>query len=158
MLNALLIAVFLLAGQESRETGVVTGSVIPPQTAQVILLGPEYGDLWATEVQKRLDQYWQQYQGALRTRRELFSQFSKQARRDATYYVVNRMRRDLPGGLSQYLMETSGDGRFEFKNLPFGEYKILALGKNGNQEVMWQESVDIRSTIPQFLELKKIVP
>ena len=158
MVNALLIAVFLLSGQESRETGVVTGSVTPAQPVQVILLGPGYGDLWAGEVQKRLDQYWQQYQLALRTHRELFSQFSRQAHRDATYYVVNRMRRDLSSGVSQYLVETSADGRFEFKNLPFGEYKILAVGKNGNQDAMWQESIDVRSPIPQFLELKKIVP
>ena len=157
MLNALLVAALLL-GQEPQQTGVVAGSVVPPQPVQVILLGPGYVDLWATEVQRRLDLYWQQYQVAFGTRKELFSQFSRQAHKDATNYVVTRMQRDLSGKVSNYLMETSPDGKFEFKNLPFGEYKILAFGKNGNQELIWQESVDLRNPIPHFLELKNRVP
>jgi len=56
------------------------------------------------------------------------------------------------------LKEVSADGRFEFKNVPYGEYQILAVGKIGDQDVIWQESVDVRSPIPQFLELKKHIP
>ena len=158
MLDVLLVAAFLLIGQDSQQRGVVTGSVVPPQPAQVILLRPDYVDLWASEVQKRLDLYWQQYQIALGTRKEMFSEFSRQAHKDATNFVVSRMRRDPSWRLSEYLVETSADGRFEFKNLPFGEYKILALAKNGNQDLIWHESVDIRSPIPHFLELKKRIP
>ena len=47
---------------------------------------------------------------------------------------------------------------FEFKNLPFGEYKILAMSKNGNQDVDVAGVVDVRSPIPHFLELKKRIP
>lgn len=158
MINALLVAAFLFAGQESQQRGVVAGSVVPPQPVQVILLRPDYVDLWASEVQKRLDLYWQQYQTALRTRKEMFSELSRQAHKDATNFVVSRMRRDPSWRLSEYVVETSDDGKFEFKNLPFGEYKILALAKNGNQDPIWHESVDIRSPIPHFLELKTRIP
>ena len=122
------------------------------------MLPPQYLDLWNSEVQKRLDRYWERYQPTFRNRKEYFSEFSKQAHRDATNYVLNRMRRDTAGNISAYLKETSADGKFEFKNIPFGEYKVLAVGKVGNQEVMWQEFVDVRSAIPHFLELKKRVP
>ena len=144
--------------------GILTGEVVPPpqqvisQPVQVILLPTQYMDLWNSEVQKRLDRYWQQYQLTLRSRKELFSEFSKQAHRDATNYVLTRMRRDRSGNISEYLMETSTDGKFEFKNIPFGEYKILAVGKIGSQDVMWHGFVDVRSSIPQFLELNKRIP
>jgi len=164
MLNAVIIAAILLLGQNAERTGIIAGSVIASPSEhiskpiQVILLPPRYSDLWNSEVQKRLDMYWQQFQPTFRSRKELFTEFSRQAHRDATNYVVTRMRRDTAGNISPYLLETSVDGKFEFKNIPFGEYKVLALGKIGNQDVIWQEFVDIRSNIPHFLELNKRVP
>ena len=157
MPTVLLMAALLLITQEPQQTGVVAGSVVPPEPVHVILLGPGYVDLWANELQRRLDLYWQQYQVAFGTRKELFSQFARQAHRDATNYVFTRMQLDLSGKASSYIMETSTDGKFEFKNLPFGEYKILAFAKN-NQELIWQESVDVRTPIPYFLELRKRIP
>ena len=68
------------------------------------------------------------------------------------------MRRDPATDISHYLKETSADGTFEFTNVPFGEYKVLAVGRVGDQEVMWQEFVDVRDAIPHFLEVKKRVP
>jgi hypothetical protein len=158
MLSLLLAAALLLTSQESHETGVLTGLVVPPQPAQVILLPSDYVDLWSSEVQRRLDLYWQQYQVALRTRKEMFSELSRQAHKDATNFVISRMRRDPSSRISEYVVETTGDGKFEFKNLPFGEYKILAMSKNGNQDLIWEESLDVRSPIPHFLELKKRIP
>jgi hypothetical protein len=164
MLNAFFIAAALFVAQKQQETAVITGAVVTAseqeisQPLQVILLSPRYLDLWNSEVQKRLDRYWQQFQPAFRNEKEYFSELSKQAHRDATTYVVNRMRRDPGGNISSYLMETTPGGKFEFRNIPFGEYKILAIGKVGNQDVMWQEFVDVRSSIPHFIELKKRVP
>jgi hypothetical protein len=68
------------------------------------------------------------------------------------------MQRDPSSNVSDYLMEISSGGKFEFRNIPFGEYKILALGKIGNQDVLWQDFVDVRSAIPHFLELTKRIP
>src|SRR5215813_2733600 len=162
MLTALLLSALLASAEKPQQTGIITGSVVlPPQQeisepVQVILLPPDYADLWVNEVQKRLDRYWQQFQPAFKYRKESFTELSKQAHREATNYVLTRMQRD--SNISRYLMQTSTDGKFEFKNIPFGEYKVLALGKIGNQEVIWHEFIDVRSDIPHFLELKKRVP
>ena len=164
MVNAFFIAAVLLVAQKPQQTAIIAGSVVTAtekevaQPLQVILLAPRYLEMWNGEVQKRLDRYWQQFQPTLRNKKEYFSEFSKQAHRDATTYVLNRMRRDPGGNFSSYLMETSPDGKFEFRNVPFGEYKILAIGKVGNQDVMWQEFVDVRSSTPHFIEVKKRVP
>jgi hypothetical protein len=165
MIHALLASALLLGGQEvAQQTGIVTGTVVAPFSqqiaapVQVVLLPTRYMELWHSEVQKRLDLYWQQYQVTFRTRKEFFLEFSKQAHKDATNYVLTRMGRDSSGKLSQYLIETSTGGRFEFNHVPFGEYKILALGKVGGQDVIWQEFVDVRSEIPYFVELKTHLP
>jgi hypothetical protein len=159
----MLMAALTLAGQHA-ETAIIAGSIVAPpeqairQPVQVILLPPRYAHLWNSEVQKRLDVYWQQYLPTFRNNKELFSEFSKLAHKDATTYVLTRMRADPVGRFSDYQMETSFNGRFEFKNVPIGEYKILALGKIGNQDIIWHEFVDVRSAIPHFLELNKRVP
>jgi len=164
MLKALVIAAILLFGQKPEQTGRITGIVVTApqqqisQPVQVILLSPRYTNLWDTEVQRRLDFYWERFKPTFRTRKEYFIEFSKQAHRDATNYIVSRMRRDRSGNAPDYLQETSAGGTFEFRNVPFGEYKVLAVGKIAGQDAMWQEFVDVRSPIPQFLEVKKRVP
>jgi hypothetical protein len=162
MWTALLIAGLLLSGQQP--SAIISGSVVAPpqqqilQPLQVILLPPRYLDLWNTEVQKRQDLYWQQFQPALRNQKELFTEFSKRAHWDATIYVLNRMQLDLSNKFTEYLVEIAPTGRFEFKNVSYGEYKILAMGKIGNQDVMWHELVEVQSPIPLFIELKKRIP
>ncbi|HYR43903.1 MAG TPA: hypothetical protein VER98_12820 [Terriglobia bacterium] len=164
MSKTFLLGVFLLLGQQPERTGTIAGTVWapPPQKisapVQVILLSPQYTDLWSSDVQKRLDVYWERYKPAFVRQKEFFSEVSKQAHREATNYIVRRMRRDSSSNFSNYLKETSPDGNFEFRNVPYGEYKVLAIGKIGGEDVIWQESVDVRSPIPQFLQLKKIIP
>jgi len=164
MLKAFLIAALLLAGQKPEDRGIITGSVVAPpqqkisQPVQVILLSPRYTDLWNSDVQKRLDVYWETYKPAFASHKDFFFEVSKQAHREATSNILSRMRRDASANVSDYLKETSADGTFEFKDVPFGEYKVLAIGRIGNQDVMWQVFVDVRSAIPQFIEMKKRVP
>jgi hypothetical protein len=171
MVRSLLLAAVLLTQQQPQpavkapepvETGIIAGTIARPaqgsvsQSVQVILLSPQYADLWNTDVQKRLDVYWERYKPAFAAQKELFFEVSRMAQKEATDFIVTRMRRDA--SVSDYLKQASPEGKFEFKNLPFGEYKILALGKIGDEETIWQESVDVRSPIPQFLELKKRLP
>ncbi len=166
MLKSLLLAALLLSSQGGPEkTGVIAGTVVAPSAVRqpaapvrVILLSPHYTTLWNSDVQKRLDAYWERYKPAFANQKEFFFEVSRMAHEEATNYVVTRMRRDSSGNISDYFKETSSDGKFEFNNVPFGEYKILAIGKVDNQNVIWQESVDVRSPIPQFLELKKRLP
>jgi hypothetical protein len=163
MLKVALVAAMLVLGPQP-QTGIITGSVAVPSQQQlsgpvrVILLSAHYMNLWNSDVQKRLDVYWETYKPAFAARRDFFSEVSKQAHREATNYVLTRMRRDTTGNVSNYLKETPADGTFVFTNLPFGEYKLLAIGRIGDQDVMWQEFVDLRTPVPQFVEMKKRVP
>jgi hypothetical protein len=164
MLKALVVAAALLVVQKPESTSLITGTVVlpplqkPSRPVQVILLSSQYMNLWNSDVQKRLDVYWETYKPAFASQKDFFFEISKQAHREATNYVLTRMRRDPSSNLADYLKETSPDGTFEFKNVPFGEYKVLAIGRIGDQDVMWQEFVDVRSSVPQFVEMKKRVP
>src|SRR5215510_193225 len=164
MFKPFLLAGMLLLGQNPQPTGVIAGAVVAQQQrkvvqpVQVILLSSRYTNLWNSDVQKRLDVYWETYKPAFAVKKDSFLEASKQAHREATNYIVRRMRQDPNSNASTYMKETSAEGTFEFKNVPFDEYKILAIGKIGNEEMMWQESVDVRTSIPQFLELNKPIP
>src|SRR5438094_10286953 len=164
MLNALLVAAVLLLGQGTEPTGIIAGTVVLPASqkisgpVQVVLLSPRYSDLWSSDLQKRLDVYWERYKPAFARQKEFFFEVSKQAHREATNYVITRMRRDPSNNFSNYLKDASPDGRFEFRNVPYGEYKILAVGTVGNQDMIWQDSLEVRGPIPQFVELKKHIP
>ena len=154
----------MFGGQKPQETGIVAGVVLPPPSqqfsgpVQVVLLPAEYRDLWNSELQKRLDVYWENYKPVFARRKEFFFEVSQQAHKETTNYVLMRMRRDSSSNFSNYLKDASPDGRFEFRNVPYGEYKILAVGTIGNQDVIWEDSLEVRSPIPQFLELKKRIP
>jgi len=164
MFKAFFIAALLFGGQKPQETGIVAGVVLPPPSqqfsgpVQVVLLPAEYRDLWNSELQKRLDVYWENYKPVFARRKEFFFEVSQQAHKETTNYVLMRMRRDSSSNFSNYLKDASPDGRFEFRNVPYGEYKILAVGTIGNQDVIWEDSLEVRSPIPQFLELKKRIP
>ena len=163
MLSPFLIAalLFLQQPQKANELGMIAGTVdLPPQAkisqpVQVILLPPKYTELWNSDVQKQLDVYWERYKPAFAQNKEFFFEVSRMAYRDAMNNIIARMRRDLRAGVSDFLQDTSSDGKFEFKHVPLGEYKILASGQVAGQNVFWQDSVDVRSPIPQFLDLNK---
>src|SRR5215510_6371426 len=145
MFKPFLLAGMLLLGQNPQPTGVIAGAVVAQQQrkvvqpVQVILLSSRYTNLWNSDVQKRLDVYWETYKPAFAAKKDFFLQASKLAHREAANYVLRRMRLDPHSNVSDYLKETSADGTFEFKNVPFDEYKVLAIGKISGEDVMWQE-------------------
>jgi hypothetical protein len=166
MLKPLLFTTLLILAQKEEkppQTGIIAGAVAAPeggfsQPVQVILLSPKYEELWNSDVQKRLDGYWERFKPAFAQQKEIFLEATKMAYRESTQFVITRMRLDLQGQTANFIQQSSLDGRFEFKGVPTGEYKVLAVGKIGTQEVIWQESVKISNSIPQFLQLKKLVP
>ena len=164
MFKTFLIAAFLLFGQKPEGTGIIAGTVVAPASqkisppVQIILLSARYSDLWNSDVQKRLDVYWERYKPAFAQKKEFFFEVSRMAQKESVDYILTRMRRDPASNIAEYVREASAEGKFEFKNIPFGEYQILAIGKAGDQDVLWQESVDVHSSVPQFLELKKRLP
>jgi hypothetical protein len=165
MLQTILVASMLLFAQHpAAQTGVIAGTVTVPadhplsQPLQVILLSPRYADLWDTDVQKRLDMYWERYKPAFAQNKEYFLEISRKAQIESLDYVVARMRRDVTGNIGDYVKQATADGKFEFKAVPFGAYKLFAIGKAQNTDLLWQESVDVHTALPQFLELKKPLP
>lgn len=128
------------------------------EPVQVILLSTEYSNLFSRDLQLRLDTYWERYKPAFTQKKEFFFEISRMAHRDALQTVVTRMRRDMRNDISGFVQTTSAEGKFEFKDIPLGEYKIFAVGKIGQQDVIWQDAVEIKLPLPQFLELKTRLP
>src|SRR5262245_29881404 len=92
----------MLAAQNPAETkselGIIVGALTPgpesQQSARVVLLPPPYATLWVSDVQKRLDVYWERYKTAFAQRKEFFLEISTMAHRDALQFALARMQRD----------------------------------------------------------------
>jgi hypothetical protein len=167
MFKCLLLTAFFIAAQQSEKgSDVVTiaGSIDAPEGAaileplQVVLLPDRYADLWNSEVQRRLDASWERFKPAFAEKKEYFLEVSRTAYLDAIRFVMARMRRDSPEAAAERVQQSSPEGRFEFKSVPLGQYKVVAFGKVGPREFIWQESIDVNSSVPQFLQLKKRIP
>jgi len=145
------------------QTGTIAGKLTPPdgpisRPAQVILLSGEFLEMFNTDVLERLDNYWERYKPTFIQQKELFLVVQKMAYRDAFQRAVTLMRQDNRTRSANFLGDSTADGKFEFKNVPVGRYKILALGRAGNEEVVWQDSVDLTSSLPLYVQLKKTIP
>jgi len=169
MLRSFLLAVILLSSQKAetpkeKQLGIIAGKVIAPDEAsikqplQVVLMSQQYATLWNQKLQEQLDLYWERYKPAFAQKKELFFEVSRMAYQDSMQFVMARMSRDLGANLKNYRIETSSDGKFEFKDIPLGTYNVVAYGRAGDQMYYWQEAVDLSNPVPQFVQLKKHVP
>ena len=163
MFQALVLSTLLFLAQKP-EVGVIAGNVVGPdqlkitQPVQVVLFSQPYANLWSQKLQEQLDLYWERYKPAFAQKKELFFEVSRMAYRDAMQFVMARMSRDLGSNLKTYRIDSTADGKFEFRNVPVGDYKIVAYGRAGEQVYYWQESVELTASFPQFVQLKKHVP
>jgi hypothetical protein len=167
MFKSFLLAALLISGQKpdaAKEFGIIAGKVVAPDQAaitqplQVVLMSPHYATMFNQKLQEQLDLYWERYKPAFVQKKELFFEVSRMAYQDSMQFVMGRMSRDLGGNLKKYRIESSADGKFEFKDIPLGSYNIVAYGRAGDQVYYWQEPIDIANSVPQFLQLKKHVP
>jgi hypothetical protein len=167
MLTTLLLGALLVSAQKTdapKEFGVIAGKVIAPdesalkQPVQVVLMSPQYATLFNQKLQEQLDLYWERYKPAFAQKKELFFEVSRMAYQDSMQFVMARMSRDLGPNLKNYRIESSADGKFQFKDIPLGSYNIVAYGRVGEQVYYWQDQVEITNSVPQFLQLKKHVP
>ena len=146
------------------ERGIIAGNLLPSAdglpsgSVQIILLSPEYTNVWGSDAQKRLDLYWERYKQAFAQRKEFFFEVSAMARRETLGYVINRMQRDPRIRIEDFVRTMNSDGKFEFKDLPLGEYRIVAFGKVGAEDEFWEGSVEVVNSVPQFVRLKKVIP
>jgi len=164
MLKPLFLAALLLQTPKPPELGIIAGSVTPPanttikQPVQIVLMPPPYSMLWNQKLQEQLDAYWERYKPAFLQKKELFLEVSKMAYQDTLQFVMARMSRDLGASMKDYRIDSTPTGKFEFKNLALGDYKLVAYGRAGDQTYFWQESVEVNNSVPQFVSLTKHVP
>ena len=146
--------------QAQPAVGTIAGHVTPPEDSEIVdplqavLMDPRWVDIWNGDVQKRLDAYSERYRAAFDRNRDFFGQIANMARRDAIVFVISRMQRDLGGTFQDLVREVSGEGRFEFRDVPFGEYQVIVLARRGRTNLIWVETVEINGSIPQFIEVE----
>ena len=151
----------LIALFQTPQTGTVIGVVKPSegaktvQAAHVILLTPKYMELWNTQVQQRLDNYWEIFKPDFAAHKERFSDFYRIVYLEALGYVTNTMRRELGTGASKFIKDTSPTGQFEFRGIALGTYQILAQTRVNGQDVVWIRSVNVEQDLPVFVDLVK---
>src|SRR5262249_10853848 len=164
------LAAFLLMAQKpdtpakEPEFGTIAGHVMAPdktairQPLQVVVIPEPYRLMWNQKLQQEVDTFWERYKPTLVQKKEFIFELYRAACQDTLQFVLARMSRDLGSGLNRYRSNTSPDGRFEFKNLPFSDYKVVAYGAVGSQTYCWTDSVGLNSTAPQFLTMTKHFP
>ena len=144
------------------QTASITGDLEPPRgkappaTAQVALLPLEYARLFNAEAQQRLDDYWEDFKPEFAVKKELFFEVMPLAYNRALDIVLTSMRRDSKIN-SANLIKTSPNGKFEFRGVPPGEYKLVATASIGGTDYVWTETLQIEAT-PVFLRMKTRVP
>ena len=148
------------AEQEPAETGIVVGQVPLPEDIedgvdiQAVLLSPQWTTVWNSEVQERIDNYFAVNSAAINENRALFAQISARAQREAMEVVISRMQVSLGDEFSESIRAVSPDGEFEFAGVPFGDYRIIVVGRIGGVTRIWSSAVTIRSSIPEFIEVR----
>jgi hypothetical protein len=156
---ALVLSAFLTLLQAPTQTGTVTGVVKlpngsrPTQTARAALLPAKYADMWNKQMQQRLDNYWEIYKPELLVNKEHVTEIYRMAHVEAFRYITSTMRRELGEGASKYIKDTSANGQFEFRDIPFGTYQLLVGTAAAGQDVVWSRTIDVDSDVPVFADL-----
>jgi hypothetical protein len=156
---ALVLSAFLTLLQAPTQTGTVTGVVKLPNgsrqthTAQAALLPAKYADMWNKQMQQRLDNYWEIYKPELLVNKEHVTEIYRMAHVEAFRYITSTMRRELGEGASKYIKDTSANGQFEFRDIPFGTYQLLVGTAAAGQDVVWSRTIDVDSDVPVFADL-----
>jgi len=144
------------------QSSTISGSLLSPpgsstpQSGQVVLLPSEYANMFNAEAQRRIDRYWDTYKPEFAEHKETFSRAFAAAYSEAIDIVLSRMRSDGKTN-SGNLIRTFTSGQFEFRGVPAGNYKIVAMGSVQAVNYVWTESLQVTSgTI--FLQMKNRVP
>jgi hypothetical protein len=153
----------LLSAVMALPTGTIEGNISLPEKVkaskpiQVTVFSGDYVNLYLAEVQERIDDYWEEYRRLFIENKEAFLVFRDRAQRQAMESTLNQMRRDDPLHYSNFVHTTTGN-TFEFRAVPQGECKVVALITIGNQEFVWSETVILTEKSPAFVTLKPTNP
>jgi len=155
--TAFILALTLLqAPGKGAETGTVVGVVKPSGGPfHVVLLPAKYQEMWVSQVQQRLDNYWEKFKPEFAENKMLFKQFNRLAYVEALRYVTEAMRRELGSGASLYMKDTNAAGQFEFRLIPIGTYQMLVTPPGKDPDFVWATTVDVKGSTPVFVDLGK---
>ncbi len=159
---ALAISVFMTLLQAA-ETGTVVGIVKLPnsdkpiESARVVLLPPQYVETWNKQVQQRLDNYWEMFKPEIFANKDHYADLDRVAHDEAMNSVVSTMRRELGSDANRFIKQATPAGQFEFSGLTFGTYQILVAATAGGRDFVWARPVNVRASIPVFVDLGKPV-
>jgi hypothetical protein len=140
--------------------GVLRGHVVIPDIGQsfdriqAILLPPEWTLIWQGEVQQRLDSYSATYKQQIAGNPAIFPDISAAAYQEATRYVLARMQAELGSRFASWVREVSDEGRFEYLDLPFGDYNVVVVAQLGTRGMIWTERLSVDSTVPVSVEIE----
>ena len=140
-------------------TGTIKGSIAPPDNVriakpvQVVVFSGTYVNLYLAEVQKRVDNYWEDYRGLFIQDKQAFLHFRERAQVQALEATLGRMRSDDPESIFRFVHTTTNNS-FEFHAVPQGECKIVALVTIGGEEFIWSDSVILKGETSAFVLLK----
>jgi hypothetical protein len=140
---------FLLSAVLALPTGTVKGSIAPPNNVriakpiQVVVFSGDYVNLYLAEVQKRVDNYWEEFRGLFIQDKEAFVHFRERAQAQAMESTLDRMRFDDPNNIAKFVHNTTNN-TFEFHAVPQGECKIVALVTIGGEDFIWSDSVILK--------------
>src|SRR5882672_2583113 len=154
---------FLLSAVLALPTGTIEGSISPPdkvritKPVRVVVFSGKYVNLYLAEVQKRVDNYWEEYRLAFIQDKDAFLLFRDRAQVQAMEFTLNRMRVDDPL-LVANLVHSTTNNTFVFHSVPQGECKIVALVTIGSQEFIWSDTVILTDEKPAFVALKPTNP
>jgi len=142
------------------QTGTVIGLVKlpngkPPQGARVVMLPPNYTELWNREVQQRLDNYWEIYKPDLLSNNDHVPRLYKLAYVQALRNLTTTMRREMGEGASKYIKDAAPTGQFEFRGLPFGTYQLVIQATTEGDTITWSRIVDVDTNVPIFVDIGK---
>lgn len=140
---------FLLSAMLALPTGTIKGSLAPPNNVriakpiQVAVFSGTYVNLYLAEVQKRVDNYWEEFRRLFIQDKEAFIHFRERAQAQAVESTIDRMRFDDPNNIAKFVHNTT-DNTFEFHAVPQGECKIVALVTIGGEDFVWSDSVILK--------------
>ena len=139
--------------------GTIKGNIAPPDNVriakpvQVVVFSGAYVNLYLAEVQKRVDNYWEDYRGLFIQDKQAFVHFRERAQVQALEATLNRMRSDDPESITKFV-HTTTNNTFEFHAVPQGECKVVALVNIGGEEFIWSDSVILKGDTSEFVLLK----
>ena len=150
---------FLLSAVLALPTGTIKGSVAPPanvrfaKPVEVVVFSGSYVNFYLAEVQKRVDNYWEDYRSLFIQDKQAFLHFRERAQVQALEATLARMRSEEPESISRFVHNTTNN-TFEFHDVPQGECKIVALVTIGSEEFIWSDSVILKGETSEFVLLK----